>query len=184
MDWSPDGRFVLYRTQPQGSNTSHWNLWAVPVEGKGEPFPVVQTNFDERDGQFSPDGKWIAFESNESGRYEIYLQPFPGPGARVPVSAGGGAQVRWRRDGRELFYIALDGRLMAVPIGIGGADRAPEIGAAVPLFTTNVGGAISQGVARQQYAVTADGQRFLMNVLVEEANASPITLILNWKPKP
>jgi len=144
----------------------------------------VQTDFDERDGQFSPDGKWIAFESNESGRYEVYLQPFPGPGARVPVSAGGGAQVRWRRDGRELFYIALDGRLMAVPIGIGGADRAPEIGAAVPLFTTNVGGAILQGIARQQYAVTADGQRFLMNVLVEEANASPITLILNWKPKP
>jgi Tol biopolymer transport system component len=183
MDWSPDGRFVLYRSQLQGSNSSQWNLWAAPVGGKGEPFPVVQTNFDERDGQFSPDGKWIAFESNETGRYEIYVQPFPGPGAKVSISAGGGAQVRWRHDGRELFYIALDGQLMAVPIQLSGAGQ-PDIGAAVPLFRTNVGGAIAQGVTRQQYDVSTDGQRFLMNTLVEEANASPITLILNWKPKP
>jgi Tol biopolymer transport system component len=183
MDWSPDGRFLLYRTQPQGSNTSQWNLWAVPVDGSSKPFPVVQTNFDERDGQFSPDGHWIAFESNETGRYEIYLQPFPGPGPKVPVSSSGGAQVRWRRDGRELYYIALDGRLMAVPIQFEGTGQ-PKIDAAVPLFMTNVGGAIAQGVTRQQYAVSADGQRFLMHTLVSEANASPITLILNWRPQP
>jgi serine/threonine protein kinase/Tol biopolymer transport system component len=183
MDWSPDGRFLLYRTQPQGSNTSQWNLWAAPVDGSSKPFPVVQTNFDERDGQFSPDGNWIAFESNETGRYEIYLQPFPGPGSKIPVSASGGAQVRWRRDGHELFYIALDGQLMSVPIQFEGNGQ-PTIGAAVPLFMTNVGGAIAQGVTRQQYAVSADGQRFLMHTLVSDANASPITLILNWGPKP
>ena len=183
MDWSPDGRFLLYRTQPQGSNTSQWNLWAAPLDGTAKPFPVVQTNFDERDGQFSPDGNWIAFESNETGRYEIYLQPFPGPGSKIPVSVSGGAQVRWRRDGRELYYIALDGQLMAVPIQFDGTGQ-PKIDAAVPLFMTNVGGAITQGVTRQQYAVSADGQRFLMHTLVSEANVSPITLILNWTPKP
>ena len=182
-DWSPDGRFLLYRSQPQGSNTSQWNLWAVSLDGGSKPFPVVQTNFDERDGQFSPDGNWIAFESNESGRYEVYLQPFPS-GPKVPVSAAGGAQARWRRDGKELFYIAIDGRLMAVPIRLTGIAQPPEIGVGVPLFMTNVGGAFAQGVSRQQYAVSADGQRFLMNTLTEGANASPITLILNWKPKP
>jgi serine/threonine protein kinase/Tol biopolymer transport system component len=182
MDWSPDGRFLLYRSQPLGANTSQWNLWAVPVDGDRKPFPVVQTKFDERDGQFSPDGKWIAFESNETGRYEIYIQPFPS-GSKIPVSSEGGAQVRWRRDGSELFYIALDGQMMGVPIQLGVLGK-PEIGDAVPLFKTNVGGAIAQGVTRQQYAVSADGQRFLMHALVEEANATPITLILNWTPKP
>ena len=178
MDWSPDGRFVLYRTQPQGPNTSQWNLWAVPLEGDGKPFPVVQTDFDERDGQFSPDGKWIAFESNETGRFEVYIQPFPA-GAKIPVSSAGGAQVRWQRNGRELFYIAMDGQLMAVPIRLDG-ERA-EIGTAMPLFRTNVGGAIGLGVSRQQYAVASDGQRFLMNTVAVEANASPISLILGWK---
>jgi Tol biopolymer transport system component len=178
MDWSSDGRFVLYRMQPQGSNASQWNLWAVPVEGDGKPFPVVQSDFDERDGQFSPDGKWIAFESNETGRYEIYIQPFP-TGAKTIVSSGGGAQVRWNRNGRELFYIAMDGQLMAVPIQL--TDGQAEIGKSAALFRTNVGGAVTLGVTRQQYAVSADGQRFLMNTVVAEANASPISLVLGWR---
>jgi hypothetical protein len=102
----------------------------------------------------------------------------------MPVSSNGGAQVRWRHDGEELFYVALDGRLMAVPIRPSGTAERPEIGPAVSLFMTNLGGAIAQGVTRQQYAVSADGQRFLMNTLAEGENASPITLILSWKPKP
>jgi Tol biopolymer transport system component len=178
MDWSPDGRFILYRTQPQGSNTSQWNLWAVPAERDATAFAVVQSDFDERDGQFSPDGKWIAFESNETGRYEIYIQPFPA-GAKTPVSSGGGAQVRWHRNGRELFYIAMDGQLMSVPVRL--TDGQAEIGKAAPLFRTNVGGAIALGVSRQQYAVSADGQRFLMNTVAAEANASPISLIRGWR---
>jgi eukaryotic-like serine/threonine-protein kinase len=182
LDWSPDGRFLLYRSQPQGANVAHWDLWAVPMDGEGKAFPVVQTNFDERDAVFSPDGKWIAYQSNESGRYEIYIQPFPA-GARIPITVDGAAQVRWPRHGNELFYIALDGYLRAVPIQFK-ADGQPEIGAAVRLFPTNVGGAIVQGVTRQQYDVSSDGQRFLMNTLIEETNVSPITLILNWKPKP
>ncbi len=112
-DWSVDGGFLLYRSVDP--TTGH-DLWALPLDGDKKPFPVVRTNSNEPYGQFSPDGKWIAYQSNESGRDEVYVQPFPGPGAKVRISTNGGAQMRWRRDGKELFYIALDGRLMAVPI--------------------------------------------------------------------
>jgi Tol biopolymer transport system component len=91
---------------------------------------------EERDAQFSPDGEWIAYQSNESGRFEIYAQPFPGPGPRQLISTHGGAQVRWRRDGRELFYIALDGKLMSVPIRTGG--NTLDVGAPEPLFAARV----------------------------------------------
>ena len=180
MDWSPDGRFLLYRSRDP---KTLYDLWALPMEGDRKPFPVVQTNFDERDGQFSPDGKWIAYQSNESaGRFEIYVQPFPGPG-KWQISTNGGAQVRWRRDGKELFYIGLDGRLMAVPIRLASNGQAVEPGTPVPLFATRIGGAV-QGVDRQQYMVSPDGQRFLMKTVTEEASTSSIMVILNWKAKP
>ena len=89
-------------------------------------------------GQFSPDGAWVAYQSDESGRDEIYLQPFPGPGGKLPISIGGGVQVRWREDGRELFYLALDGRLMAVPIQLRSRPQTPSAGAPVSLFLTRV----------------------------------------------
>ena len=112
-DWSRDGRFILFRNVDPA--TSH-DLWALPLEGNKTPFPVVRTRFTESYGQFSPDGNWIAYQSDESGRVEIYVQPFPGPGTKVPISTSGGAQMRWSDDGKELFYLALDGRLMAVPL--------------------------------------------------------------------
>src|SRR2546425_3631907 len=90
VDWSPDGRFVLYRSP---GPTTGFDLWALPIQGERKPFPVVQTDFEERDGQFSPDGKWIAYQSNESGRVEVIIQPFPGPGAKVQISTNGGAQA-------------------------------------------------------------------------------------------
>jgi len=176
VDWSSDGRFILFRSP---AKTTGFDLWALPLEGDHKPFPVVQTTFEERDGQFSPDGRWIAYQSNESGRVEIYVQPFP-KGHREPISTDGGAQVRWRSDGKELFYIALDGRLMAVPITFGPAGRTIEAGVPAPLFTTRVGGAI-QSVFQQQYVVSPDGQRFLMST-VTETHTPAITVILNWKP--
>jgi Tol biopolymer transport system component len=180
QDWSPDGRFLLYRIiDPKTSN----DLWVLSLDGDRKPFPVIQTKFDERNGQFSPDGKWIAYQSNESGRFEIYVQPFPDPLAKFQVSTNGGAQVRWRRDGKELFFIALDNRLMAAPIRLDSGGQALEAGAPVALFATHIGGAVGQDVYRQQYMVSPDGQRFLMNTIIEETT-SPITVLLNWKAKP
>jgi Tol biopolymer transport system component len=177
-DWSPDGRFLLYMDADPKNGSS--DLWALPLETDRKPFPVTQTSFNERSGQFTPDGRWIAYESDESGRYEIYIQPFPGPGGRVQVSTNGGAQARWRRDGKELFYIALDNRLMGVPIRLASNSQTIDAGAPVPLFTTHIGGAISVP-NKQQYDVSPDGQRFLMNTIIEET-ALPITVILNWHP--
>jgi hypothetical protein len=148
-------------------------------DGK-KPFVVVQTNSDERDGQFSPDGKWIAYESDESGRFEVYVQPFPGPGPKHPISTNGGAQVRWPRGGKELFYVALDNRLMSVPISVDAEHRVVAAAAPIPLFLTHIGPAAS--VLRQQYVVSPDGQRFLMNTIKEDASTSPITIVQNWKP--
>src|SRR5262249_30450438 len=137
--------------------------------------------FDELRGQFSPDGKWIAFMSNESGRYEIYVQPFPAGGNKFPISTNGGSQVRWRRDGAGLFYVTLDSRLMAVPIRLPAGGRAPEVGTPVALFEAPLGGAIEQGDFRYQYGVSADGQRFLMTA-VDRPATPPIAVILNWNP--
>jgi hypothetical protein len=158
-----------------------FDLSALRLDGERKPFPVVQTNFEERDGQFSPDGKWIAYQSNESGRMEILAQRFPGPGGKLQISTNGGAQARWRPDGKELFYIALDGRLMAVPIRFTDSGQSVEAGAPVALFATHVGGAI-QGASTPNYLVSPDGLRFLMNTIVEEV-PSPITVILNWHPE-
>jgi serine/threonine protein kinase/Tol biopolymer transport system component len=177
-DWSPDGRYLIYRTQDVKTK---YDIWALPMEGDGKPFPVVQTNFDERDAQFSPDGRWIAYESDESGRFEIYIQPFPGPGAKVPISTSGGAQVRWPRQSKELFYIGLDERLMSVSIHLPSKGESLEVGKPIALFKANVGGAVN--VQRQQYVVSPDGQRFLINTVLEEATTPRITVILNLKSK-
>jgi eukaryotic-like serine/threonine-protein kinase len=180
-DWSADGGFLLYRSVDP--TTSH-DLWALPLDGDKKPFPVVRTDAVEPYGQFSPDGKWIAYQSNESGRDEVYVQPFPGPGAKVRISTNGGAQMRWRRDGKELFYIALDGRLMTVPIQPGHNSGALEPATAAPLFTTNVGPPVPpQSGYNQSYMISPDGQRFLMSIFTEQASVPPITVVLNWQPK-
>jgi Tol biopolymer transport system component len=180
-DWSPDGRMLLYRMgDPKGGN----DIWALPMNGEGKPFLVVDTAYDAREAQFSPDGRWIAYQSDESGRFEIYIQPFAGRDGTVSgkwqISSAGGAQVRWRRDGRELYYIALDGRMIAVPVRLSPKGDAVDAGTPAALFPTRVGGAV-QSFARQQYMVSPDGQRFLMGNVVEESGA-PITVILNWRP--
>jgi serine/threonine protein kinase/Tol biopolymer transport system component len=177
-DWSPDGQLLLF--QRRNAKTG-FDLWVLPLRGGGKPFVVGQTEFDERDGQISPDGKWIAFYSNRSGRYEVYVQPFPGSASAVQVSTSGGAQVRWRPDGRELFYIALDGRLTATPIQTV-ADGQPVIGRPVALFVSHVGSVLKTIGA--QYVVSPDGQRFLMNSIVQAGSPTPIRLILNWQPRP
>lgn len=179
MDWSPDGRFLIYRVT--GAKTG-FDLWALSLMD-GRTFPLVQTEFAEKEAQFSPDGKWFAYQSNESGRFEIYVRPFPDVGgARYgPMSSNGGTQVRWRRDGKELFYLGLGNTLMAVPIAVASGGQRIEAGTAVPLFRANpIGSSPETTVYAQQYAVSPDGQRFLVNTTAEVT--SPITVILNWKP--
>jgi Tol biopolymer transport system component len=175
-DWSSDGRFLLFRSLGRGSN---WDIWALPMSGERKPVAVVRTKFDERDAQFSPDGRWIAYQSNQSGHFEIYLQRFPGGGEPIPISTNGGAQVRWRGDGRELFYLALDGRLTAVRLSFPSDGGSPEVGTPVSLFARAVSSL--RDIARHHYIVSADGERFLFDTLVEEA-ASPVVLLLNWMP--
>jgi hypothetical protein len=149
------------------------------VNGDRAPFPVVATEFNESNAQFSPDGKWIAYQSNESGRSEVYLQPFPGPGARMRVSTDGGDQARWRRDGKELFFLTLDDRLVAVPIQLGPDAGGVKIGTPVALFAAPLNGTPRHGFGRH-YSVSRDGQRFLMDTRKEVT--IPITVLLNWKP--
>jgi len=180
QDWSSDGRYILYAVL---DSTNANDLWALPTTGDRKPFPVAQTRFEEMAGQFSPDARWVAYTSTESGRAEIYVRPFPGAGAKWQVSTAGGNQARWRRDGRELFYIAPDGRLMAVPIRLVSEESKVDVGMPVPLFATHIatGAAIGSitSAALAEYDVAADG-RFLMNVAIDEAVTSPIEVVLNW----
>src|SRR5262249_7782636 len=145
--------------------------------GDRKPFPVVRGQFAADEGQFSPDGRWIAYRSTESGREEIYVQPFPGPGGEVQISVLGGSHPRWRRDGKELFYIASAHRMMAVPISLPAETGPSKVGTPVPLFATPLAG---MSFPKQNYAVAPDGQRFLMNVAAADATTAPITLVVNW----
>jgi Tol biopolymer transport system component len=173
LDWSRDGRFLLYQANSEAGKT---DIWAFPMQGDHKPIPVAQGPGIEIQGVFSPDGRWVAFESDETGRREVYLQPFPGPGARTLVSTqGGGGQPQWRPDGREIFYVALNGQLTAVALRFDTRTGTLEPAAPVALFPAPVN-SVRTPAGRQDYVVAPDGT-FLMNTLVEE-DAAPITLVL------
>ncbi|HEY3123068.1 MAG TPA: protein kinase, partial [Thermoanaerobaculia bacterium] len=169
-DWSPDGRFILFTSSdPERRNE---DLWVLSLEGR-RAATVVASRFDEWDGQFSPDGRWIAYVSNESGRPEVYAQPFQGPGPRRKMSTAGGLMPKWRHDGAELFYVAPDRRLMAVPV-----RKAANLDVGVPaaLFETR----IRMGPPFRHYEVSADGQRFLVDTMAAQEKERSVTLVVNW----
>jgi serine/threonine protein kinase len=167
-DWSRDGQYFLYQEQ---ETTSKWDLWVLPLGGDRKPVPYLQTQFNEVGATFSPDGKWVAYTSDETGRNEVYVRPFPdAAGGKWQISTDGGSLPRWRQDGKEMFYLTNDGKKMMVA----DVKMAPTFqpGVASPLF--QAGGTIDS------YVVTKDGQRFLVTLASAEQTPEPITVILNW----
>jgi hypothetical protein len=148
------------------------DLWVLPITPatSSKPFPWLATPFAELYAKFSPDGHWIAYTSNDSGRAEIYIAPFPGPGIKHRVSTGGGVLPRWRADGKEIFY-ELNGRLMAAEISMEGASLKPGAVHSLGIPVT---------APFYQYDVSADGQRFLVAATREQKSSAPLTLVQNW----
>jgi eukaryotic-like serine/threonine-protein kinase len=173
-DISPDGRFLIY---DEHDRARRQDLWVVALDGNHMPIPFLTTNADETFGQFSPDGKWLAYSSDESNQREVYVQridPAHTPAAggnKLRMSVAGGDKPRWRRDGKELYYLALDGTLMAVPIAW---STTIQPGTPTPLFQTRTAGFLP-------YAVSPDG-RFLINTALDTPGVTaPITVVLNWE---
>jgi Tol biopolymer transport system component len=178
-DWSSDGRFILYDSIDMKTGP---DLFALPLDGAKTPIEILRTEFNESQAQFSPDGKWIAYQSDRTGRNEIYLRRFPVSGEDRRVSIDGGTQPRWNGRGDELFFIGGDDRLMAVSMGVPAGSQVLEPGVPAGLFHTSVGSTVTLNY-RQQYMVAADGQSFVINSSVADGTASPISVILNWKPR-
>ncbi len=176
--WSPNGRFIAFRVSTTvtvstpSTGGQDVGLWVLPLVGDRKPSTFVQTPFVEMQARFSPDGRWVAYVSNESKRFEVYVTRFPGPGGKWQISTAGGTQPRWRRDGQEIFYLAPGSRLMAAAVKGQGANF--EVGAARPLFQTR-----HRTGWGNSYDVSADGQRFLVNALLDVAE-EPVTLVVNW----
>ena len=180
LDWSRDGRFLLYTTR--GKETG-LDLWVLPDPGKAagdiKPIPYLVTPQTEAQGRFSPDGQFVSYTSNESGTSEIYVRPYPAStGGKWLISNGGGAQARWRPDGKELFYVTPDSMLMAVEISTKPVFRA---GVAKALFHVPVaGGTGGAPNISWRWDVSPDGQRFLVNAAPEDRSSTPVTVVANW----
>jgi Tol biopolymer transport system component len=174
--WSTDGKFLAYHEGVSGGTYANgvpggWSIWVLPLFGDHQAYPFIQSTFSAREASFSPDGKWLAYCSNESGEYRVYVVPFPGPGGKWQVSLGDGRGPLWRRDGKEIFYLSADNKLMAVTVETSGGSFA-SAGARV-LFDSH-----SYGVFGR-YDASADGQRFMV---VYEGNrpSTTLTTVVNW----
>jgi serine/threonine protein kinase len=173
-DWSSDGKYLAYCDF--GAKTGR-DLWVLPMTGERKPIPIAQTEFAEQYGQFSPDNSWISYSSNETGRHEIYVQSFPTLGGKMQVSTQGGAQAHWSANGKELYYVDLDGKLMVVDILRTGSSI--QFGLPKLLFQTAIAGVVGPG---HRYDVTRDGLQFVINDEKEiELRSEPINLVINWK---
>ena len=168
-DWSRDGRYLMYY---RSDDKTQLDTWVLPLTGDRTPRKVLGSNFNESQGQFAPSGKWFAYVSDESSQPQVYVQAFPAPAQRVQVSTTGGTQPRWGPDGRELFYLAPDGKLMTVSVR---ADDTFNADAPRPLFATQ----LDTRSLRQTYAVFPDGQRFLL-LQPTGSGVSMLTVALNW----
>jgi hypothetical protein len=170
-DWSRDGKYILY--------TQDRDLWFVTTSPEPKSSLFLKAPSVLRNGQFSPDGKWVAYASNETGKWQIYVTSFPEARGRWQISTGGGEQPRWRGDGKELFYLSSDEKMMAVPVTTG------------MNFDAGTPGALFQATPRQPipsyelfvYDVSRDGQRFLINTQINQPETAPMSVLLNWPAK-
>ncbi len=169
--WSADGRFIAFNSTNIKGNTKN-DVWILPMFGDRKPFPFLQTQANEISAQFSPDGRWVAYVSDESGTNQVYIAPFPAAGGKWQVSRSGGTEPLWRGDGKEVFFLSLENKLMAVALNA--KDSTLEVANAQPLF--DVHPASSPGY---HYDVTSNGKRFLVDT-TKEGNSAPLALVVNW----
>jgi hypothetical protein len=170
-DWSPDGHHLLYTKE---SPTTQRGLWTLSLTGNRRESEFLDTKHNETSGVFSPDGRWIAYASDESGRNEVYVRPFPRREGLSPISRNGGRAPRWRADSKELFFLAPDGAMMAADIRVVNGQAE----ATVPrlLFRTGLGSTTHE----LPYTVDAAGRRFLIPVAADPSGAAPISVVMDW----
>ena len=169
-DWSRDGKYIAFSVQAKDTN---WDIWILPTFGDRKPYPFLKTKFAELWPAFSPDGRYIAYQSNESGRTEVYVQSFPGPGGKWQISAEGGFDAHWSADGKELFFRSADQKLMAVPVTSGATFEA---GTPKALFAVQ----LDAGTSRNRFMPAASGDRFLLVATPARNSMAPTTVVLNW----
>jgi Tol biopolymer transport system component len=178
--WAPDQKSLLMFNGTANRKT-RFDILVLPLDGNGpaQPRPFLQTEFNEEGGKFSPDGKWVAYQSDESGRPEVYVLPYPGPGGKRQISSGGGIQVRWRRDGRELFYVTPAGQLMGVEVSV--RNGSFEVGQVKRLLgDIRLFAPFNRAPS---YDVSTDGQKFIVSLEIDTSSGQavpPLTLVQNW----
>lgn len=170
-DWSHDGRWLVFTG---GDSRSFDDLWVLSLSGREEPKVFLQSSYNKDSPAFSPDDRWVAYDSEKSGRFEVYVRPFAGEGPEVQVSRDGGWAPRWRGDGRELYFLGLDGTMMTATVSF---DRMLHAQPPRALFKTPL---LRDGFTRHPYAVTHDGQRFLVPMPDRRQASTPITVVINW----
>jgi len=173
-DWTRDGRYIVFVSW---NDRTKQDLWIVPTTGSPEPVPYARSMGSDVQAQVSPDGRWMAYASDDTGTLQVYIDTFPVPGKRVAVSSGGGGQPQWRGDGKELYYLSRDGTLMSVSIASEGSLR---IGPAKPLFRESFVGSLMDD--RAIYVASDDGQRFLLASVDTTEASRVISVLANWSP--
>jgi Tol biopolymer transport system component len=178
--WTPDGKTLLYSTRSTaGQSRPEPGIWTLSLDGsagENKPQPFLQSGFLDENPQLSPDGRWVAYQSNESGTFEVYVRPFPGPGGKVAISTQGGGNPRWSRAGRELFYQDLKNRIMSVEV-----QTSPAFHAGQPRALFELHGARSVGSFSSEWDVAPDGKRFLVIKTPEtQAAGTKLQVVENW----
>ena len=189
-DWSRDGRYLVYTST---SPKTGIDIWVLPMQGDGtstgKPITFLQTGNAEGIARLSPDSRWMAYVSNETGRNEVYVQPFPASGGKWQISTNGGTQPRWRGDGEELYYVGPGSRpqhLTMMAVSITATGNTLRAGVPTPVFSTmfsgllTIGRNINESVITQSYAVSGDGKRFFCALVVPDAAPPAINVIVNW----